>query len=132
RTSSGVKAAGNPKFGCSRHLAKYLVEIVRHDEDKRAAINLKFSEETLKILEKRGLTVSFYDRSKEPEEIKRVEGMTIPWGVKEAIKNVGKVPDVIYHRGDVGKEPMIVVFGRDALSLAKMVVEIAGGKKGDA
>ncbi|MEM0008016.1 MAG: bifunctional hydroxymethylpyrimidine kinase/phosphomethylpyrimidine kinase [Candidatus Bathyarchaeia archaeon] len=132
RTLSGVRAAGNPKFGCSRHLAKYLVEIVRHEEDKRAAINLKFSEETLKILEKRGLTVSFYDRSKEPEEIKRVEGMTIPWGVKEAIKNVGKVPDVIYHRGDVGKEPMIVAFGRDALSLAKMVVEIAGGKKGDA
>ncbi|MEM3736068.1 MAG: bifunctional hydroxymethylpyrimidine kinase/phosphomethylpyrimidine kinase [Candidatus Bathyarchaeia archaeon] len=132
RTSSGVKAAGNPKFGCSRHLAKYLVEIVRHDEDKRAAINLRFSEETLKILEKRGLTVSFYDRSKEPEEIKKIEGMTIPWGVKEAIKNVGKVPDVIYHRGDVGKEPMIVVFGRDALSLVKMVVEIAGGKKGDA
>ncbi|MEM2675957.1 MAG: bifunctional hydroxymethylpyrimidine kinase/phosphomethylpyrimidine kinase [Candidatus Bathyarchaeia archaeon] len=132
RTSSGVRAAGNPKFGCSRHLAKYLVEIVKHDEDKRAAINLRFSEETLKILEKRGLTISFYDRLKEPEEIKRVEGMTISWGVKEAIKSVGKVPDVIYHRGDVGKEPMIVVFGRDAFSLAKMVVEIAGGKKSDA
>ncbi len=125
RTSKGVKAAGNPKFGCSRHLAKYLVEIFNQDEDKRAAINLKFSEETLKILENRGLTISFYDRTKEPEEIKRVEGMTIPWGVKEAIKNVGKVPDVIYHSGDLGKEPMIVVFGRDAVSLARFVIEIA-------
>ncbi|MEM1553077.1 MAG: bifunctional hydroxymethylpyrimidine kinase/phosphomethylpyrimidine kinase [Candidatus Bathyarchaeia archaeon] len=132
RTSSGVRAAGNPKFGCSRHLAKYLVEIIKHDGDLRAAINLRFSEETLKILEKRGLTISFYDRSKEPEEIKHMEGMTIPWGVKEAIKSVGKAPDVIYHRGDVGKEPMIVIFGKDALSLAKMVVEIAGGKKGNA
>lgn len=125
RTSNGVKAAGNPKFGCSRHLAKYLVEIVRHDENKRAAVNVKFSEEVLKILEKRGLTISFYDRTKEPEEIKRIEGMTIPWGVKEAIKTVGKAPDVIYHRGDVGKEPMMVVFGRDAVSLAKLVIEVA-------
>jgi hydroxymethylpyrimidine/phosphomethylpyrimidine kinase len=132
RTVEGVRAAGNPKFGCSRHLSKYLVEVVRHDEDKRAAINLKFSEETLKILEKRGLIISFYDRTKEPEEIKKVEGMTIPWGVSEAIKNVGKAPDVIYHRGDVGKEPMIVVFGRDALSLAKLAIEIAMKGKGGA
>ncbi|MGC8999071.1 MAG: bifunctional hydroxymethylpyrimidine kinase/phosphomethylpyrimidine kinase [Candidatus Bathyarchaeia archaeon] len=131
KTLRGVKAAGNPKFGCSHHLAKYLVEVVRHDEDKRAAINIKFSEETLKILESRGLTISFYDRTKEPEEIKRVEGMTIPWGVKEAIKNVGKVPDVIYHKGDLGKEPMIVVFGGDAVSLAKLAIEIAGGRKSD-
>jgi hydroxymethylpyrimidine/phosphomethylpyrimidine kinase len=132
RTVEGVKAAGNPKFGCSRHLAKYLVEIVKHDEDKRAAINLKFSEETLKILEKRGFIISFYDRTKEPEEIKKVEGMTIPWGVKEAVKNVGRAPDVVYHRGDFGKEPMIVVFGKDALSLAKLAIEIAMEEKGDA
>lgn len=131
RTSKGVKA-GNPRFGCSRHLAKYLVEVVGQDEDKRAAINLKFSEETLKILENRGLTISFYDRAKEPEEIKRVEGMTISWGVKEAVKNVGKVPDVIYHRGDLGKEPMIVVFGRNAVSLAKLAIEIARGEKSNA
>jgi hydroxymethylpyrimidine/phosphomethylpyrimidine kinase len=131
KTAEGVRAVGNPKFGCSRHLAKYLVEIVKHDEDKRAAINLKFSEETLKILEKRGLIISFYDRTKEPEEIKKVEGMTIPWGVKEAIKNVGRLPDVIYHRGDFGKEPMIVVFGRDAVSLAKLAIGIAMEEKGD-
>ncbi|MCX8177660.1 MAG: bifunctional hydroxymethylpyrimidine kinase/phosphomethylpyrimidine kinase [Candidatus Bathyarchaeota archaeon] len=131
KTLSGARAVGNPKFGCSRHLAKYLVEIVKHNEDKRAAINLKFSEEILKILEKRGLTISFYDRAKEPEEIKRVEGMSISWGVKEAIKSVGKVPDVIYHRGDLGKEPMIIVFGKDAVSLAKLVVEIAVEKKGN-
>jgi hydroxymethylpyrimidine kinase/phosphomethylpyrimidine kinase len=129
RTLCGVRAAGNPKFGCSRHLAKYIIEAIKHDEDKRAAINLKFSEETLKILEKHRLTISSYDRTKEPEEIKRVEGMTISWGVKEVIKNVGKVPDVIYHRGDLGKEPMIVVLGRDAVSLAKLAVEIAEKKR---
>ncbi|MEM3700717.1 MAG: bifunctional hydroxymethylpyrimidine kinase/phosphomethylpyrimidine kinase [Candidatus Bathyarchaeia archaeon] len=125
KTTEGVRAVGNPKFGASRHLAKYLLEIVKHDENKRAAINLKFSEETLKILEKHKMIISFYDRTKEPEEIKRVEGMSIPWGVKEAIKKTGKAPDVIYHRGDIGKEPMIVVFGEGAYQLAEFVVKIA-------
>ncbi|MEM2103578.1 MAG: bifunctional hydroxymethylpyrimidine kinase/phosphomethylpyrimidine kinase [Candidatus Bathyarchaeia archaeon] len=131
RTANGVKAVGRPKFGCSRHLAKYIVEIVKHNEDKRAAINVKFSEETLKILKERGLLVSFYNRLKEPEEIKKVEGMTVPWGVREAIKMIGETPDVIFHKGDLGKEPMIVLFGKDAVSLAKLAVEVAERKKED-
>jgi predicted fused transcriptional regulator/phosphomethylpyrimidine kinase len=82
-------------------------------------------------LEKRGKMIAFYDRAKEPEEIKKVDGMTIPWGVKEVIKKAGKVPDVIYHRGDFGKEPMIVVFGEQAYDLAKLAVHLAKdvGKK---
>jgi hydroxymethylpyrimidine/phosphomethylpyrimidine kinase len=125
RTAEGVRAVGSPKFGSSRHLAKYLLEIVRHNENKRAAVNLKFSDEILKVLEEHKMAVSFYDRTKESEEIKKVEGMTIPWGVKEAIKKIGKAPDVIYHRGDIGKEPMIVIFGEEAYDLAKLVVKIA-------
>jgi hydroxymethylpyrimidine/phosphomethylpyrimidine kinase len=120
----GVKAAGNPKFGCSSHLAKYIIDVIKHDERKTAAINIKFSDDILKVLEKWGMTISLYDRRKEPEEIKRVEGMTIPWGVKEAIKKVGKAPDVIYHKGDVGKEPMIVIFSEQAYDLAKLAVKL--------
>jgi len=71
------------------------------------------------------MTISFYDRKEEPEEIKMVEGMTIPWGVREAIKRVGKTPDVIYHKGDIGKEPMIVILGEQAYDLAKFVVQLA-------
>jgi len=125
KTSEGVRAAGNPKFGCSSHLAKYIIEVNRHDERKTAAINIKFLDDILKVLEKWDMTISLYDRKKEPEEIKRVEGMTIPWGVKEAIKKVGKAPDVIYHKGDVGKEPMIVIFGEQAYDLAKLSVQLA-------
>jgi hydroxymethylpyrimidine kinase/phosphomethylpyrimidine kinase len=131
KTSEDARAAGNPKFGCSSHLARYILEIVRHDESKMAAINLRFSDDILEALEKRGKMIAFYDRAKEPEEIKKVDGMTIPWGVKEVIKKAGKVPDVIYHRGDFGKEPMIVVFGEQAYDLAKLAVHLAKdvGKK---
>jgi len=129
KTSEGARAVGSPKFGCSSHLAKYILEIIKHNEKKMAALNLKFSDDTLRILEQRNMTTSFYDRKKEPKEIKMVEGMTIPWGVKEAIKRVGKVPDVIYHRGDIGKEPMLVIFGDQANELAKLIVELAREKK---
>jgi hydroxymethylpyrimidine/phosphomethylpyrimidine kinase len=129
KVPKGPRAVSKAKFGCSSHLAKYILEITKHDERKTAAINLKFSDNTLKILEQQGMTISFYDRKKEPKEIKKVEGMTIPWGVKQAIKRVGKAPDAIYHRGDIGKEPMIVLFGEQAYSLARLVVQIASMTK---
>jgi hydroxymethylpyrimidine/phosphomethylpyrimidine kinase len=124
KTCEGLKAIGNPRFACSFHLAKYIIEMMKRDSRKRAAINLKFSDETLKILQKRGLAVSFYDRAKEPKRIKNTEGMTIPWGVKEAVSRVPEAPDVIYHRGDIGKEPMIVIFGKQAYDLARLVVQL--------
>jgi len=131
KTSEGARAAGNPRFGCSSHLARYILEIVKQDESKRAAINLKFSNNILETLEELGVTMSFYDRRKEPEEIKKVDGMTVSWGVKQAVKRIGKVPDVIYHRGDVGKEPVIVILGQQAYDLAKHTAQLAReiGKK---
>ena len=121
----GVKAVGSPRFGCSSHLARYILGVTKHDSNKRATVNLKFSEEVLEVLERRGLKVSYYDRREEPEDIKRTEGMTIPWGVEQAIKRAGKVPDVIYHKGDVGKEPMIVILGEEASELARLVTQVA-------
>lgn len=125
KTFRGARAVGSPRFGCSSHLAKYILEMAKQDRRKTAAINLKFSEEILGILKKRGLALSFYDRREEPEELKRIEGKTIPWGMQAAIKRLGKAPDAIYHKGDVGKEPMIVVFGSKASELAKLATQIA-------
>jgi len=125
RTVGKVKAVGNISFGSSSHLARYLLTITEHDLYKKAAINLKFSEDILSLLKQHGLEISFYDRKEEPEEIKKVEGMTIPWGVQQAIKRLGKVPDVIYHKGEVGKEPMIVILGKQACDLAKFATQLA-------
>jgi hydroxymethylpyrimidine kinase/phosphomethylpyrimidine kinase len=129
KTHEGPRAVGNARFGCSSHLAKYVLEIKKHDEKKRAAINIKFAEETLETLKKHGMTLSFYDRKDEPEEIKKVEGMTIPWGVREAISRTKKTPDALYHKGDIGKEPMIVVFGQRATALAKLATRITQEEK---
>jgi hydroxymethylpyrimidine/phosphomethylpyrimidine kinase len=121
----GVKSSLPPEFGVSSHLARYLLELIKYDSSKRAAINIKFSEDLLEVLKLMGLKISFYDRREEPPEVKNVEGMTIPWGVKQAIFRLGETPDVIYHMGDFGKEPMIVLFDEDAVKLARKVTRIA-------
>ncbi|MEM2325998.1 MAG: bifunctional hydroxymethylpyrimidine kinase/phosphomethylpyrimidine kinase [Candidatus Bathyarchaeia archaeon] len=125
RAFGRVKASSSPDFGGSSHLARYLLEMIRHDPRKRAAINIRFSEEILSILRGIGMKISFFDRKEEPADVKHIEGMTIPWGVKQAIARIGETPDVIYHMGDFGKEPMIVVFGEDAAELARRIVEVA-------
>lgn len=125
RAGKRALAAHPPEYGGSSHLARYILSILNHDHSKRAAINIKFDEKALKRLKAKGFKVSYYDRRLEPPEVKEKEGATIPWGVQQAIENLGNIPDVIYHRGDWGKEPMIVILGKDARLLAKLVVELA-------
>lgn len=62
----------------------------------------------------------------EPGEIKKVEGRTVEWGVDQAIKRLGRVPDVIYHLGDVGKEPMIVLLAKELDGIKEMLRCITG------
>jgi hydroxymethylpyrimidine/phosphomethylpyrimidine kinase len=121
----GVRASGCPKLGASRHNAKTILAVKEYDPSKRAGLNLKYREGIIKICQDMGLKVSYYDRKEEPEEIKKREGMTTAWGAREAIKTVEGTPDVIYHMGDWGKEPMIVLLGESATQIAKMAVNIS-------
>jgi len=121
----GVRATGCPQFGISRHVARTILAVMRFDTEKRAGMNIRYSEEAVKVCRGMGLTTSFYDRRKEPPEVKEREGMTTAWGAEQAVKRVGGVPDVIYHLGDWGKEPMITLLGRTAVEVAERAVEIA-------
>jgi len=125
KVGNKVKASSCPSFGASKHVASTVLVAMQYDPKIRAAMNIKYSEEILKVLESMNLTISSYDRKMEPEEIKGKEGLTIPWGTKEAIKKVNKVPDVIYHKGDFGKEPMITLLGKSALEVAQICIELA-------
>ncbi|MFA4719402.1 bifunctional hydroxymethylpyrimidine kinase/phosphomethylpyrimidine kinase [Pyrococcus kukulkanii] len=113
RYGNSVKAVGPVEFGASDHLARAVLTYMKFYPEYRSAINVKYSEETIEIAKEQGLEVSFYDRREEPIEIKEKEGATIPWGIETAIKRAKSRPDVIYHLGDIGKEPMIIIFGRN-------------------
>jgi hydroxymethylpyrimidine/phosphomethylpyrimidine kinase len=71
------------------------------------------------------LKTTFFDRKEEPQEIKSVNGKTIPWGISRAVERLGKAPDIIYDFGDVGKEPMLFIFGETAYDVAYLAVDIA-------
>ncbi len=120
-----VKASSYPKIGASKHLASTLLVVSEYTPAIRAALNIKFDEQILKAVRRLGYSCSEYDRSKEPPEVKAAEGETTRWGAREAIKRFGGVPDIIYHRGDIGKEAMIVILGRDAVDAATKALKIA-------
>ena len=122
RVYDGVKASEAPWFGASRHVANAVLTAMKFDPRVRSAMNLRYDERLIKAAEKLGWTVSFYDRREEPEEIKRLEGRTVPWGIEVAVRRVGgRVPDLVYHLGDWGKEPMTLVFGRDPMDVVDKV-----------
>ena len=50
------------------------------------------------------------------------------WGTKHAITLLGRLPDVIYDTGSIGKEPMIRILGKNPeevlLKIRKLVEHI--------
>ncbi len=121
-----LKASSFPSFGGSRHIAKVILAAMSYDPCSRSAMNIRYSEEILDACVNLGYAISSYDRAQEPDDVKRSEGASIPWGVTEAIKSAKKVPDVIFHRGDMGKEPMLNILGADAVEVAMKACAIVG------
>lgn len=108
RVGDGIRRAGDVRFGGSRHIARVVMAAAAADPQVRCVMNLRYSEETLADLVSFGLEIGSFDRAEEPESVSSME-----WGTTQAISGCGHVPDVIFDRGGVGKEPMVRVLGRD-------------------
>ena len=109
-----VKVGTPVKFGASSHMAKLILACNHQDPNVRAAVNLHYNKELVEMFQKAGFTVSCFNRNTEPERVKIIEGETLKWGIREAIRKTRRMPDVIYDIGEVGKEPMIRILGRSA------------------
>lgn len=125
RVRNKAKVVSSPWFGASKHMAKAVLIAIKFDDNVRAVANIRFSEIIIEISKKLGYTISSYDRSREPLDIKRVEGASISWGIEQAIKSIGRVPDIVFHKGDWGKEPMINIFGKTAIDVVNKILAIA-------
>ncbi len=123
RVGTTAKRVGCPRFGASKHVARIVLAASSRDPDTRCAMNLKYSEENLEACKKASLSVSTFDRTKEP---KGVSSMT--WGVHAAIDKFGTVPDVIYDKGGVGKEPMIRLLGKNPGDVVSKLERIRSGR----
>ena len=110
------------KFGASKHVASSILEYMKTNQIIRSALNIK-NDKNILITCKKLFTVSFYERNLEPRKIKETEGNSISWGIKMALlKNPDA--DIIYHSGDVGKEPMIIIFGQGPQDVVDKVKKI--------
>jgi len=123
KTGKKVMVAGNLTYGGSKHVATALLTMNKKFPQICSAINLKYQNQTISKIKKSKLIVSSYDRSQEPKFIKSKKS-TIEWGIDNAIKNSTRVLDIIYHKGDFGKEPMIVVFGETPNNVLKKILKI--------
>ena len=92
---------------------------MKHDPEKRAAINVKYSPDAVEAAKKLGFTTSSFDRTKQPADTPTME-----WGTNEAIRKRGLVPDVIYDKGAVGKEPMIRLIGKTPDEVVRKTLDI--------
>ena len=118
-----VIIAGNLSYGGSKHVATALLTVNKKYSKIKSAINLKYKKETIFKIKKVKLITYDYDRTKEPQNVKNKDS-TIKWGIKNAIRNSRKPPDIIYHKGDFGKEPMIMVFAETPDILMKKIMKI--------
>jgi hydroxymethylpyrimidine/phosphomethylpyrimidine kinase len=113
RLGKEITKVADPEFGSSQHIAKIILTAMAHDPEMRSAMNLRFTEEILTRARKAGLIANHFDRRKEPAGMKRKEGTSLSWGVRRVLQKARKIPDIIFDRGEMGKEPMVRVFGRD-------------------
>lgn len=124
-----VRAAGYPRFGASDHMARLIIEVRKYDRRYRAGINFAWTSEISNFLEeyceKKGWDYAGIDRKMEPEEFSLIEGRSMPWKVKALVEKCGKVPRVFYEGPGLGKEPLTVLLGKDAVEVATEAAEIA-------
>ena len=124
KLNGDAKAANDVGFGASKHVAAAILATMQHDRRIRSAMNIKYNDRLVSICQDLGLKVSNYDRKSEPSDIKAKEGMSVNWGIGQAVAKTNAVPDVVYHLGDWGKEPMILVFGKEPMEVARKIVAI--------
>ena len=124
KTGTRIRVAGNLEYGGSKHVATALMTMNKKFPVIRSAINLKYQEEILAAGKNRKLRISKYNRREEPKTIKKKEGSSIEWGINQAIKNMVIPPDIVYHKGDFGKEPMTIIFGNTPTDVLEKIQKI--------
>lgn len=122
RAGRRVLVAGDLRYGGSKHVATALLAVNKKFPHVRSAMNIRYSDSVISAMTDAGFIVCSYDRGREPMQTKSA-GSTIEWGVSAAMRGVAEAPDAVFHKGDYGKEAMILLFGTspdDVLAKVRM------------
>ncbi len=129
RVGEDARTLYDPEFGASSHVASVVLTVMRYDRECRSAMDIRFSEDIVKICRDLGYTVDYFSRSDEPEDIKRKEGSSLEWGTNYVLSKRDTIPDMIFDRGDIGKEPIVRILGRSPDEVADKVLNVSRAVK---
>ena len=124
RTGKSITVCGVITAGGSKHVASAVIQMCMKFPTVRAAINIRYDESILKRIKSAKMHTASYDRSIEPSSIKNAKNGSVSWGIRTVIKNAKTPYDAIYHTGDHGKEPMILIFGMTPQNVLSKVARI--------
>jgi hydroxymethylpyrimidine kinase/phosphomethylpyrimidine kinase len=124
KSPQGLLIPAPPAFGASRHIAAIILTAMTTHPDLRCAMNVKFFEGVEDLAPLLHLGVASFDRNQEPPEVKAREGSTLAWGVASVLKPGAPPPDLIFDKGDWGKEPMIRILGNNPMSVAEKALAL--------
>jgi hydroxymethylpyrimidine/phosphomethylpyrimidine kinase len=118
RLSGQVHPVGPADFGASDHVARIVLTAMKFDPAIRCAANIRYSPEVIGIIEDLLLETCSFDRAHEPPGTR-----TMDWGVAFCCRS--GVPDVIFDRGAVGKEPMVRILAQDPAEVVAIISRIS-------
>lgn len=122
------QASGEIKFGASDHTARLILSAKEFDNSINYVINLKYNSNWIELIQQNtDLELQEITREDQPEKIKKQEFSTMQWLIKESIASKGKIPDIIWDKGAMGKEPIIRLFSKnskDMIEKLKKIIEV--------
>jgi hydroxymethylpyrimidine kinase/phosphomethylpyrimidine kinase len=126
RLKDSIATSSDPEFGASKHIASIILTVMRFDSEYCSAMNIRYAKENVALLKGKGFLIGHFDRRLEPKKVKEKEGSSLEWGVGEVLRKMKRVPDFVYDEGDVGKEPMIRVLGRNPQEVVNKILKAVG------
>lgn len=124
RLVNTIETLRGAKFGASRQIHHLVLAAMDYDPQRRAAMNIVYSDTLVKRIRNLGFSVSEFDRNRTPPDLEKEEGSTLAWGVQDVMEELGRVPDAIFDRGSMGKVPLIRLFGRDPSSIVDLIAKL--------
>jgi len=119
------KACGDIKFGASNHTARLVLTAKKFDNSINFVMNLKYIPHLIDSLQtKSSLDLIEFERETQPVNIEKKEDSTMQWLIRKSFENFKKIPDIIWDKGAIGKEPMMRVFAKTSENVVKKLKEI--------
>jgi predicted fused transcriptional regulator/phosphomethylpyrimidine kinase len=110
-----ITAPAYPAWGVSKYTALILLEVRKIKPEIRSAMEIRYDPKLVHLIQSQNISI---------EHLEIQAGDTLDTILKRCMHE-GILPDLFYTEGGVAREGAIIITGRDAIEVAKLVVRIA-------